>query len=103
MAKIVRYAGFWVSAVWAHLMSAAGLVALAAALALGWRGVRPVWILAAAALVSGASLYWFEKVDAQTKVGHALTNSAFEFFVTLTICVIGYVAGRLARRLSGGV
>ena len=99
MVKLLRYAGFWASAVWAQLASGVGLAALAVALVMGWRRMRVAWLLTPAAGFAAVSLYWFDTVTSQSKVGHALTNSAFEFLVMLTICVVGYLAGRLARRL----
>lgn len=98
MVKVLRYAGFLASAVWTQLASGIGLAALAVAFFMGWRRIGIVWLAAPTVLFAAGAVAWFGKVTGQSKVSTALSNFGFEIIVTLTICLIGYIAGRIARR-----
>ncbi len=99
MVKVLRYAGLIASGMWAQLASGIGVLAFVAAFFIGWRRMRIVWILAPSAAFAVLALGWLGKVSGQSKLSAALSHGGFEFLVTLTICLGGYLAGRLLRRL----
>ncbi len=99
MVRALRYAGFLASAVWTQLASGIGVAALATAFVMGWRRMSLLWLAAPTVAFAAGAVVWFGKVTGQSKVSTALASFGFEIIVTLTICLVGYLAGRIARRL----
>jgi hypothetical protein len=98
MVVVARYIGFFISAIWVQISIGVGLVALLAAIAIGWFRFNFLWIAVPVIGGAGFAHFLFEDVSTGGKVVNAMSNLAVEFIVYLAICVIGFAIGAVARR-----
>jgi hypothetical protein len=80
-----------------HLGDGLAYPALAAALLLGWRGIRFYWLAAPILLSAFAAQHIYANVATTGKLGGALGNIWFELMVFTFLSILGYVAGLLLR------
>lgn len=98
---VVAFRLLWliIFACFEHLKDGLAWPALFLAFLLGWRGLRPWWLLAPIICLAGAANHIYANATGETKIAGALGNVPFELMVFAVLSLVGYVGGRLwARR-----
>jgi hypothetical protein len=97
---VVAFRLLWliIFACFEHLKDGLAWPALIVAFVLGWRGIRPWWLLAPIVCLAGYANHIYAYATGETKIAGVLGNVPFELMVFGMLSLVGYVAGRFWRR-----
>ncbi|MBB4199446.1 hypothetical protein CCR94_09855 [Rhodoblastus sphagnicola] len=100
MITVVRFLTLAVYAAGAHFLDGTAFAALIFGALIGWLAVRFYWLALPAAGLANLANLMYANSTGEGKSVSALGNFPLEFFVFLTLAVIGYLLGLWVRHIQ---